>query len=321
MDLIYANEQKEDMGVLLDYSFDLAFGKDENDFELKVNRQNHCCEAGYFIYIEGTEYGGIVDAIEVDTEAEEVTYKGRTWHGILEHKVLCPNSGQDYLTVSGEANTIIGSLLSRVGLSDMFEASGEDSLIRITSYQFARYIDAYMGIRKMLVSVGAKLLFTYKDGKVVLSAVPLVDYSQDEQFDSDQVALKIQRTYNAINHVICLGSGNLKNRQVIHLYADENGNVSHTQSLRGIQEVVAVYDYANAESLEDLEAGGKEKIKESYAQNKVSMDFDAEGTVYDIDDIVGSKDIQTGIEVKESIAKKIVSINKGEININYKVGD
>ena len=32
MDLIYANNQMEDIGVLLDYEFDLAFGSDENDF-------------------------------------------------------------------------------------------------------------------------------------------------------------------------------------------------------------------------------------------------------------------------------------------------
>ena len=47
------------------------------------------------------------------------------------------------------------------------------------------------------------------------------------------------------------GKGDLEERQVIHLYADSRGNISHTQSLTGIQEVVRVYDYSSAESFED----------------------------------------------------------------------
>lgn len=61
MDLIYANKNKIDVGVLKDYSFDLAFGSDENNFKLSVNTENNVCEEDYIIYIEGTEYGGIVD--------------------------------------------------------------------------------------------------------------------------------------------------------------------------------------------------------------------------------------------------------------------
>ena len=37
MDLIYTNENREDVGVLFGYSFDLAFGIDENDFECKLS--------------------------------------------------------------------------------------------------------------------------------------------------------------------------------------------------------------------------------------------------------------------------------------------
>lgn len=320
MDLIYANANKEDVGVLHEFNFDLAFGEDENNFELKVDRNNHCCNEGYLIYIEGTEYGGIVDAIEVDTDSEKVIYTGRTWHGILENKILCPDDGADYLIVSGEANGILAGLIERIGLADMFEASTVDSGINI-SHQFARYINAYTGFRKMLVANGCKLIFTYQKGKVALAALPLIDYSKEEEFDSDQVALKIKKIYNTVNHVICLGKGDLKDRQVIHLYADEQGNISHTQSITGINEITAIYDCSNAESEEELEQGGIEKLKEALAEGSVSMDFDAESTVYDIDDIVGSKELITGIAVTESITKKIVTIDKNEVNIQYKVGD
>lgn len=320
MDLIYSNSKKEDIGVLLDYSFDLAFGTDENSFQLTLPRNQHCCEAGYFIYIEGTEYGGVIDSIEVKTDTEEVIYKGRTWHGILEKKILCPDSGKDYLTVSGEANAILRTLITRIGLSNMFRVPNIDSLLNITSYQFDRYVDSYNGIRKMLNSNGYKLSFTFLQGMVELSAVKLVDYSHDEQFDSDQVSLDIEKIHTTINHVICLGKGDLKDRQVIHLYADSLGNISKTQTITGINEIVHVYDYSNAESLAELEQGGIDILEEAIAEGKVEMSFDAETTIYDIDDIVGSKDIVTGIEVIDSITKKIVTINKGKINIEYKVG-
>lgn len=320
MDLIYSNSKKEDIGVLLDYSFDLAFGTDENNFQLTLPRNQHCCEAGYFIYIEGTEYGGVIDSIEVKTDSEEVIYKGRTWHGIFEKKILCPDSGNDYLIVSGEANAILRTLITRTGLSYMFKASTVDSLLNITSYQFDRYTDAYNGIRKMLRINGYKLLFTLNEGMVELSAVPIIDYSQEEQFDSDQVSLDVEKIYTSINHVVCLGKGDLKDRQVIHLYADSSGNISKIQSITGINEIVSVYDYPNAENIAELEQGGIEILEEAIAEGTVNMSFDAETTIYDIDDIVGTKDIVTGIEVTDSITKKIVTINKGKINIEYKVG-
>ena len=65
MDLIYADETRKDLGVLQSYSLDMAYGTDENDFQCAVDRRDHCCSKGYFIYVENEEYGGIVDSIRV----------------------------------------------------------------------------------------------------------------------------------------------------------------------------------------------------------------------------------------------------------------
>ena len=43
MDLIYMNNAKEDIGVLTGYTFDLAYGNDENDFTCIVDLSNHVC--------------------------------------------------------------------------------------------------------------------------------------------------------------------------------------------------------------------------------------------------------------------------------------
>lgn len=321
MDLIYTNAAREDLGVLHDYTFDLAFGSDENDFELTVNSNNNCIEPSGLVYIEGTEYGGIVDGLKVVTKDEKLVYTGRTWHGILEKKILSPNQGSDYLTVSGEANTIIASLLNRIGLTALFSASTEDSGLKISNYSMERYVPAYTGIKKMLATVSGKLKFELKNGIVVVSALPAVDYSKDEQFDNDQVEMEIAKSFNFVNHLICLGSGELAERQIVHLYIDAEGNISEKQTFFGLDEVVAVYDYGNAKSIEELTEKGKEQLTSYASDGSVKMDFAAESTIYGIGDIVGAKETITGTFVKEKITKKIVTINKGETNIEYEVGE
>lgn len=282
MDLVYANEKNEELGVLKAYTFDLAYGVDENDFSLQMPLPDHCIEQGYFIYADGTEYGGVVDRISVDNKANLVTYSGRTWHGILSKAIITPPSGYDYYMASGDANAIIGQIVKDLGLDDIFEAKTEECDIDVGEYQFARYVDAYTGIRQMLAQFDGKLLFKHERGKVILSAEFLIDYSVDEEWDSSQLGFQILRNYRPINHLICLGQGDLRDRAVIHLFTDENGglqnyysalcpyvtdadggktylptNDSHYildtsgQVMFGVDEVADVYDLSGAEITEN----------------------------------------------------------------------
>lgn len=317
MDLIYADKNKVDIGILKDYNFDLAYGSDENNFELSVSTSNNVCDEDYLIYIEGTEYGGIIDSVEINTENKIVKYKGRTYHGLLDKKVLSPDASQDYLTLSGDMNVIINTIISRVYLGSMFRVSTKTT--KTISYKFDRYITAYAGIKKMLADNGYKLKVTYENGYVVLEAVPIVEYDEDSGLDSDRINFQIQKTYNIINHLICLGQGNLKDRQVVHLYLDRNGNISTTQVFTGVEELTEVYDYPNAESLEELTSKGKEKL---LSQNTNSIELTlGENYEFDIGDKITVTDIVTGIEVSRHIAKKIITINKDRLKINYSVGD
>lgn len=321
MDLIYMNADHEDLGVLLDYDIDMAFGQDENNFECTIAAGSHCCEPGFFLYMEGTEYGGIIDGLESNSDTQEVIYSGRTWHGILNSKVIEPDSGQAYLTMAGEANEIIASLLSRLALTDLFAASTEDSGLTVSNYKMNRYITGYDGIRKMLKTVGGKLKFTVQGGKVILSVVPIHDYTQDEEFDSDLVDFKVKKNFKVVNHLVCLGSGELENRMVIHLYADTQGNISQEQTQFGVDEYSAVFSYPNVESLEELEDSGRNELKSLCEPAELSVDFDADADTYDVGDIVGAFDNVTQISVSAVITKKIVTIRDGQTTISYKVGE
>ena len=314
MDLIYTNADREDIGVLKDYTFDLAFGSSENDFECKVYKENHCCLEDYFLYIDGTEYGGIIDSIGVADD--EITYSGRTWHGILNSKILEPDSGQDYLILNGEANTVLNRLIGRMGLNSLFKASAETSGITVNNYKMNRYIKGYDGIIKMLKAFGGKLNIKFNKGFVELSAKPIVDYSQNEQFNSDLIDFDVTKNYNPINHCICLGKGDLAKREVIHIYADRNGNISENQVFTGLEEVTAIYENVNAEG-DELKSGGIEVIQNSWAADKLDFDFNADNESYDIGDIVGAREEITETTATKEITKKIVTIKNNDITISY----
>lgn len=322
MDLIYMNQDREDVGVLLDYELDLAFGEDENTFECRVGHNSHCCAAGFYLYAEGTEYGGIIDSVESKSSTQEVIYRGRTWHGILNAKILQPDSGEDYLVCDGEANAVIGTLLTRMGLDSVFIADEDDSGLTIRSYKMNRYISGYDGILKMLKTVDGKLLFQVQEnGTVKLSAVPAVDYTQDDEFDSDLVDFDVKKSTNTVNHLICLGQGELAARTVVHLYADANGNISTTQTQFGLDEYAEVFDYPNVESAEELQKEGMERLAELWKLDSLSIDFNPDSDAFDVGDTVGAYDNITGISVSAKIAKKILTIKQGQITISYKVGE
>lgn len=315
MDVIYTNTEKEDVGVLREYELDLAFGIDENNFECTVSRESNPCDAGCFLYVDGTEYGGIIDAVETDTASGDVVYHGRTWHGILDSKVITPDAGQDYLVLNGDANAVIGEIISRLGLDHLFAASDAVSGIQISNFKMDRYIEGYNGIKKMLSKNGGKLCMSYTNGMVTLSAAPIVDYT--EAVDSDLIEFKAKQTKNSVNHLICLGGGELAERTVIHLYADKDGNISQTQTLFGLDEFTAVYDYPNAQDEASLINDGKDRLKELMQQDELSVNFDETDESYDIGDIVGAVDNLSGLCISVAITKKIVSIKNGQITIAY----
>ncbi len=272
MDLIYTDENNNDLGVIKNYKLDLAYGKDENDFELEIDLQEHCSGINSRIYIQtsdngrvtGSEYGGIIDNIEVDADNERIVYSGRTWHGILANKIIQPENNRDYYTVTGDANAIVADLIADFELADVFEASKEVSDVEVLSYDF-RYIDMYTGLLAMLDEYNGKLIFKRnRNGKVEISVVANRNYASEDEFYNSEFSFVIKRAGNPTNHMICLGAGDMKERRVIHLFANENNAIEpytiteepkidsdyildeRNKILSGSDEVTTVFDYPNA---------------------------------------------------------------------------
>lgn len=317
MDLIFTNAKKVDQGVLSTHSFDLSYGADENDFELTIGADETTLETDACIYIEGTEYGGVVDGLMASTNSETVTYKGRTWHGIINSKIIQPDPGEDYLVVSGDANEILSMLITRLMLSGLFVVAEELSGVSISKYQFHRYCKGYDGIRAMLAANGAKLKIAWKNRSVVLSAEVINDYTKDP-VDGDIATLTVEQNKQKVNHLICLGKGDLAEREVVHLYVDQFGRIGDTQYYTGLAEIADTYDNTNSD---DLRKDGIERLTELQNIDKAEISLsETEGLTFDIGDIVGATEYKSRITVAETVTQKIVKIINGVVSTEYKTG-
>lgn len=298
-------------------SLDLAFGEDENDYELVLPDDVAGLVSAHDLWmIDGTEYGGVVDSIQSDVAdgANVVTFSGRSLQGILSHKILQPDKGQDYLKVSGTVTQVLTQIISRCGLGELFTAADNDLAV---SGQFDRYTDAYTGLRKLLASYSCALVFRCMDDTVVLDATPLDD--TNGTLDSGSMDFTAKREYRRTNHLIGLGEGELKDRAISHWYADENGNVSQKQTLTGLDEVADTYEYTNAEASE-LSEKTKEEL-ESRQEGTGTIDVTMrDGTDHNVGDLLSAVDDVTGVSVRAAVTKKIVRITDGVLSVDYEVG-
>lgn len=315
MDLIVTDATGKPVASHASYTLDLAFGSGENDFDLQV--EDAALKAGSRIMIDGTEYGGIIDDTDVDVDGglSTVTWHGRDWHGVLASKIIEPDRNNDYLTLSGTIPVIMRTLVSRAGLQGLFTVTDESAGHK-TTCQFDRYVDLYSGLVKMLRASGLKLRLRNDGDKVSMSAMPVRTIG--DSIDSDLIDFTAKQAAHPINHLICLGKGELKDRTVIHWYADANGTFSHTQTLKGLDERTATYELSNAEA-DELEDKGRQKFQELRNTSTIDVDI-PDGIDADVGDLVTGRDNNTGLVVTAEISKKIVKVSGGVLTVTYESG-
>ena len=320
-DVILAKPSGEEVGVMLFTAYDFEIGDFENSFLVTCLRSEwEKIEDGSRIYIPGTEYGGIYRRTESATKLGTIGAGGFTWRGMLQNKILCPPSGADYATDSGELNQIIGARVS-AAFPGLFVGSSESTGVTV-SYQYARYVSLYDGLKAMLKSVGYKMQISYDQERcaVVVGAVPIVDYSDEIEYSSDMNAdYEMIRDLTGVNHLICLGQGELKNRVVVHLYVDANGNISQRQTFFGADEIAKIYDYAGA-SRADLIQYGTDQLSQYANETSFKIELDSDKDV-GIGDIVGGRDYISGIKMTAPITTKVVTWKEGFETIEYKLSD
>lgn len=316
VDIVITDDQGVRVGQCGDFSLDLRFGEsDQNNYELALFGSPITLQKNYQWRIDGTEYGGIIDQTNVDTSSAN-SFAGLDWHGLLQARVLQPDSGADYLTVSGDLNAVIGQMLERCGLTDVFTSSPDSSGVSVKSYQFDRYAYLYDGLKKMCASQSMKLRLAWDEEsrRVMVSAVPQGVYA--DSVDNDLLDFTAKIAHNRINHLIALGKGDLKDRIVQHWYADAKGVVSQTQSIFGVDERIEVYDYSSAEA-DELTKEAKQKLEEYQSMGEINVTITDDATSFDIGDLITARDNASGIKVSATVSKKIVKATGAGISVSY----
>lgn len=193
MDLIYANAERLDIGVLKKYSLDceISTKAEDNTFYIELYADKGVYDNACYVYCEGEEYGGIVDKRKVATGQKKLTLSGRTWRGILASKIIEPEAGSAYLTVSGSISAIFQQMITRCSLDDLFVVDAD--ITTQTTYKFDRYTDLYSGLAKMLRKIGYRMTTVYYGGMCHLSAVPVSDYTGLAELTSDMFDFDIEK--------------------------------------------------------------------------------------------------------------------------------
>ena len=315
MDLIYVRTQKNgavDSGYLKNYTgtFDVTTDAEypTNNFEIEMTLPESADDLFWtengistLLYVEGTEYGGLIEGSEIDVGANTITYTGRTWRGHLSQWVIEPPAGQDYKVVSGNLATILRSLPmgSYLSVADTGYSTG--------NFQFDRYVTTFEGMSKLLAHVSPNLRAAISfqssgaSGTAIMSLTTardlrsLIEVSQDY---NSHISLRITRDGTTPKHLICLGQGELKDREVIHLYADSKWNITQIP-IAGAYPVEA-YDFSSSE---DLFNDGLKHYRELIA-NHEQIEVEIDGLDIRLSDIIGAKDNLTG----ETVSAEITSI-------------
>lgn len=326
MDFIITDKHGQEKGYIDHCGVSLNVGQD-NDFEVKIrsrlyDEKKHKRNCRFFA--PDTEYGGLIRQIHPVTADKMVKLGGRTWRGILDRIAINPGEN-DYIYLNGEANYVIGQLLSSLKITELFTVAPVNSGIVFQNYKIPLQSMFMPAVSAALEDLGARIEIKYKHGGsnsrgyVQLAAVPIVDHSETIEISEDgSVKLDILDYQDGVNHLICYGKGELTERQRADLYVWPDGSVRAEQYYTGIDLIEAYHEDTNAENVEELWESGMKKLEslKNYKQLKISVsDMDLE-----LGDIVGGRERVTGIAMKAPVIRKIISVtSKGRMTIAYKL--
>lgn len=303
------------------------------DFEIRIPPAyfEEDLSAGSRIFVPGTEFGGLIGGIETDTATDEVILTGRTWRGALSMKVITPPQGEAYRIISGELNEILSQLVTLCGLSDLFSVSSESTGVTVDNFQFDRYVTLLSGIEKLLKAYGHRLSLSYQQGEkgepgyVGIAAVPAQNLSEQIELSQDsRLDFSFQELKNGVNHLICLGAGDLTDRIVVDLYIQENGTVGTTPYYTGVDEIVATYEDVSADTAQKLREKGAERLLELSNGSNFKMGLTSLsllGVDVGIGDIIGGRDYITGMSAAAPISNIIYREEAGVESIEYEIAD
>lgn len=319
MELIVADSAGKTLFPLADFELDMDSGWGDgvdNTFDLVVRDPNAPLpEAAWRFFADGTEMGGRVEGFELKTgrNATELHWTGSTWTGVLAKRLLWPDSGQDYLTLSGDANAVLRQAIERLGLKSLFSVPDVDAGVAVTHRCSRDVPDAWTNLRLAMKSAGLRLDAKWVNGSCRLQAVRVTDWRG--KVDSDLVSFDLASDLLVTNHLKAAGKGELASRQVVDVYADNKGNVGTAKAMAGVFELEGYYDANNSEG-DDLRDQAMSRLKDMQTEGNVKVTV-GEGVSFGLGDVVEARHYSPNVTVSVEISSKVISATGAGASATY----
>lgn len=278
-------------------------------------------QAGHYIYIEDSEWGGPVEQVRHVSSDGQVKLRGTCWRGLLRRRVICPDTGEThYLLEEQEANAAIAVLLGS-WQTDLFAVSGEDS--SVTCSASLRYATLQEALDSMLGQSGCRLSAVFSGGRVTLSAAASRDMTDQvelsQEYDARLITDSSVRLYN---HIIALGSGEMLERQVVELWLLPDGSITDDPEAASVIERLStmLYDYSAVESLEELEQSARRKLLAQAGQSSMEIEM-TDDVGLELTDRAAIRDALTGMTAELSVVSRELTISAAGVTITHCLGE
>lgn len=319
MELIVADSAGKTLFPLADFELDMDSGWGDgvdNTFDLIVRDASAPLpEAAWRVYADGTEMGGRVEGFGLKTgrTSSELHWTGSTWSGVLAKRLLWPDSGQDYLTLSGDANAVLRQAVKRLGLASFFSVPDTDAGVSV-SYRCSRDTpDAWTNLRLAMRSAGLRLDARWVDGACRLQAAKVTDWRG--RVDSDLVDFDLTSSLLVTNHLKTAGKGELASRQVVDVYADNKGSVGTTKAMAGVFELEEYYDANNSEG-DDLRDQAVSRLRDMQADGSVKVTV-GDGVEFGLGDVVEARHYSPNVTVNVEISSRVTTATGAGLAVTY----
>ena len=294
-----------------------------NDFKMEISYpvwKKQSFNYKEYIFIPGTEFGGIITNIESTTRTKTVNVGGYTWRGLLSKKIVQPPDNENYLILNGELNEVIRSLIGdRFGSLFIVPRNATD--VAVTNWKVDRYVSLLDALNKLLANYKCKLKIVgieesvSGDFHVEISAEHIKDYTNEIEYSGKHYAdLNVKDYRGGVNHLICAGEGQGAERLVKHLYVQADGSIGDIQHFTGVDEIEEVYKYNGADE-EQLTKDGAKRLKERMSNKQIKAT--AKEIDVDIGDIIAGYDDVTNTSVTVPVIGKILKMSCGIIKIEH----
>lgn len=309
MALIYADNNRRDLGYLKDINFDCDIGNSD-DFALEQSADDYSLiNSGYFIYDdERPEFGGRIEAITSKSADYKIVWGGKSFRGLLKNKRIDTGT-ETSLTLTGTPQEIITELITLCGFNGLYFCSG-GSLTSV-AHTFERFTDLHTAISELSQNNGLRFSCLYnisaKKIEIVVSTPSIY-----HKFDNDKYGLEVFKQLISVNHLIVIGDGITK-----HLYLQSDGSISEIPTYTDENEVTDILE-VNSSDASELISEGTARFTEliagesSAAVNTADVDFKIGDQICVIDNI-------TRLQVCKSIKSKVYTYtDKDNYKISYK---